>query len=192
MNVYLFGHKRAYYGSLHGPRKPLKERDFTVARFDLVSAILKLASQSMGAAFARPDVSYRQSPVRRMPCYQRDLRRMLGVAASTLTEMLQALEDKGWLTRWRDPTALTYKLVKMTEKGLAAFEKVERWMSSVVATDEELTPGYEQVEGRDGRDGMWWRFFLPLIECDEFDEFFREMIARFGDCGPYRATHPDD
>ena len=194
MNMYFFGLKRAYYGTLHGPRKPLAEMGLTSARVDLLEAIRKLVCREARLSDSQLacDGPMQQSGLApKAICYQYQIRQMLGLAASTLTEMLQALEERGWIARERELFDQRFRLVKITSRGLAMLRKARDWACDFPRS-RGLGTIWGEVRGRDGRDGLWYQFFCPIIEYDEFDEFMAGMIGRFGNIGPYPPRHVDE
>ncbi len=73
--------KRAYYATLRLTRRALRAMGLTAARFDVLDALYRLGT---GCAH-----------------YQSDLRRGLGVARATISEMMRALETIGLVSRRR-------------------------------------------------------------------------------------------
>lgn len=113
MNAIFFGLKRAYHGTLRTTRRALARLGLTPARFDLLYIVAHAA-----------DVA------------QSDLRRALGVAASTVSRMLRSLEDLGLIQREPLLCDLRHKLVYLTPEGKS---RVRR------ATGLFIDTGWEQL-----------------------------------------------
>ena len=162
MNMIFLGFKRAYYGTLRGTRKGLALLGLTAARFDLLVAV--------------------RDQVR----VQRELQRLLGVAASTLSEMLGAIEKLGWISRGRVESDRRYLVVELTKKGREALTRGEEW-SGYGGKGFDVALPFVEIPGRDG---CWFDFFWPNMHV--WDEALARMVARFGNLGTYPAWHPED
>jgi DNA-binding MarR family transcriptional regulator len=104
MDAIFFQVKRAYYATLNFTRPSLRGFGLTPARFDLIIALLKgghRATQSM-------------------------IRRKLGVARSTVSRMLAAMEKAGLVTRERDPRDGRERCVELTAEGWRRFRDARR------------------------------------------------------------------
>ena len=58
------------------------------------------------------------------PVYQKDLEREFGLRPSTITEMLNALEQKALISRVSDEWGGRYKKIVFTEKALAVKDRI--------------------------------------------------------------------
>ncbi len=94
MDPVFFTIKRAYYATLKLTRRALAALGLTSARYDLLDALYRLGT--------------RTSP------FQSDLRRALGVARSTISVMMRALERIGLVRRRRSGRDM---LVELTPEG---------------------------------------------------------------------------
>jgi len=166
MNTVFFGLKRAYYGTLRGMRKPLKKLGLTPARVDLLTAVARSGERTLGLRV----------------CLQRELRDVLGVVASTLTQMIQALEKLGLVKRsWAHDRR--FRVVELTERGKELLAKADQW---ALRDEKELASPFVEPEGRDGI--FYGLFDMPW---DEVDEVMKQMVRDFGSIGPYPPWHPD-
>ncbi|MDP9149898.1 MAG: MarR family winged helix-turn-helix transcriptional regulator [Myxococcota bacterium] len=97
MNAIFFGAKRAFQASLRIMRPWFSRLGLTAARFDMLTAIW------------------------RHPCgvFQRELRKMLGVTAPTISRMLRSLEDLGLIRRERGMRDRRLRHIALTDAGLA-------------------------------------------------------------------------
>ncbi len=94
MDPVFFTIKRAYYATLRLTRRALRAMGLTAARFDVLDALYRLGT---GCAH-----------------FQSDLRRGLGVARATISEMMRSLEKIGLVTRRRDGREV---VVALTPEG---------------------------------------------------------------------------
>jgi len=173
MNVKFFALKRAYYGTMAGTRRPLKKKfGLTPARVDLLRAVVRVP-QEQGGMFV---------------CLQRALRDSLGVVASTLSEMLKALEELGLVKRTYAHDR-RFRVVELTLKARLLLDRVDEWVWEDFMTEKFLASPMVEPEGRDG-------FFYALLEHLDFYEklpaFMRHMVRLYTSAGPYPAWHPDD
>ena len=67
------------------------------------------------------------------PVYQRDIEREFSITRSTVTNILQLMERKGYIARQRVPRAARLKRLVLTEEGALLHEKT---MHSLHQTDE--------------------------------------------------------
>ena len=108
MDAVFFAAKRAHYAGVAFMRPLVREVGLTPARFDLLSAIDGLLLKT-----------------------QKALRAVLGVARSTLSEMMAPLERDGFVQRvpcWWD---MRTKILVLTALGRAALARVRaKWMDS--------------------------------------------------------------
>ena len=81
MHSVLFSLKRAFHKSTTLGRMLLDDVELTPSRFDILHVLHGARSSFV---------------------LQSDLRRLLGVASTTLSRMLRALEERGFITRSRD------------------------------------------------------------------------------------------
>jgi DNA-binding MarR family transcriptional regulator len=96
MNAIAFGTKRTFHSFLRITRKALASFGLTAARFDMLSAL-------KGYMFR----------------HQTELRRALGVSASVVSRMLDALEALGLVERTVDRTDRRRRFVELTKRGEA-------------------------------------------------------------------------
>jgi DNA-binding MarR family transcriptional regulator len=163
MNAVFFGLKRAYYGTLRAPRKPLREIDMSSARYDMLTAI-----------------------VRYPKILQRDLRRVLGVVPATVCKMLCALEDLGYVER-REARDRRQRIVEITPKGRWAIRESDRLMFEREFLQD--TP-FVHIPGADGR---FWQTHYWDINWVWFVEETARMQNELGmSFGPYPPWHPQD
>ena len=113
MQSLLFGLKRGYQSALRLSRWVLEDFGLTPARYDLLHA-LRARKYGMG---------------------QTHLVKVLGVARSTVSEMLGSLEELGFVRREIDPSDRRRKIVWITEEGLARLD---------AAYDQIVKPGWVQ------------------------------------------------
>ncbi len=122
MDPVFFTIKRAYYATLRLTRRALAAIGLTAARFDLLDALYRLGTGASNL--------------------QSHLRRGLGVARSTISRMLGALERLGLVTRHR---AGRECVVKLTPEGRrrvrCAFFGLVRVGHVALALDSALAPG---------------------------------------------------
>ena len=105
MNCLFFGFKRAFHSTLRVSRIDFKEIQLTPARMDALYAIDQ-ERRSKGLV------------------WQSVLRHILGYSArSTLTEMLRALEELGWVRRKRSKRDARQREVELTKAGQAKLAK---------------------------------------------------------------------
>jgi DNA-binding MarR family transcriptional regulator len=107
MNRLMFSLKRAHQAALRFARRALKHTGLTAARYDLLHAV-KLAKGRIS---------------------QRDLERVLGVTAPTVSRMLGSLEDLGYVQREVDPADRRCNIVWLTAEGA---ERLEATYNKVV------------------------------------------------------------
>ena len=155
MDAILFGMKRAHHASLRFGHKVLAPFGLTPARFDTLYALL--------------GYSVRQC----------ELRRVLGVAGSTLSRMLASLERRGWVergerrhTRRVSLTPLGYELIRRALRrvhtGRVAFRMVARAIRFGPRS-------------------------LDFKERDDLDSVLRRFRRTFGDQATLSYPwHPDD
>lgn len=138
MDAVFFASKRAHYAGVRFVRPLVAAVGLTPARFDLMAAVEGLTIPT-----------------------QRELRRTLGVARATLSEMLGALEGLGLVKRWACWFDMRTRLVELTALGRSLVRRVrEKWMDSgevTLAVDACLA---EDEAWRDGLDLR--RRFLEL------------------------------
>jgi DNA-binding MarR family transcriptional regulator len=155
MHALFFGMKRAHHATLRLSRSLLRGSGLTPARFDMMYAI-------------------RQQP----SLLQSTLRRRLGVSRTTVSRMLQALEQCGFVRRAR---AGRERLVEMTREGALTFVRAERAavLSGAVslALDAALAP-------------ITLDAFVAL---EAFDGHLQSVRVAFGDAADLLYPwHPDD
>lgn len=181
MNCIFFGLKRAYYGTLKGTRKPLAEVGLTAARYDMLETLRVFKDLT-----------------------QRQLQRILGVSAPTVSRMLDALEDLGMIERRQIDTDRRFRVVRLTKAGAAALRAAGR--EDIYPSDPRRDPlekGHPleppglrglwltSPDARiEGSDGYWYRLILAGAWRVPAQQ---EMIACIGRMfGPYPRWDPDD
>ena len=119
MHQLAFALKRAYYANLAVARATVirdeRRPGLTPARYDLLQYLQRFGSR-----------------------LQSDLRRVLGVAKSTLSRMLRALEKHGWIVRERLPQDRRFKRVVFVEARTDALDVAldwERYDEAIVELD---------------------------------------------------------
>lgn len=90
---------------------------------------------------------------------QKELADKLDVSPATVTVSLRSLERQGYVTKLSDANDMRRKPVAITDKGLAAVEKLDRV--------------YETIDM-----GMYWAFSEE--ERDTISNFYRRMIENLG------------
>jgi DNA-binding MarR family transcriptional regulator len=166
MDVILFGLKRAFQASLRFTRPKIAAYGLTAARFDMLHVIQK----SSGAIVT-----------------QRDLRRVLGVTAPTVSRMLGSLEKLGLVTRATPRGGdRRRRIVFLTVAGRAS---IERAFKALVrrrvfrrAFNFVLTYGHPRDRGK---------CFLATADAESL---FAAVRNGFGDTASlvYPWGHPDD
>jgi MarR family transcriptional regulator for hemolysin len=105
-------------------------------------------SRAFDDALARADgsvpvwlvlISLKSRPVRN----QRELAEAVGIREATLTHHLNSMDERGLITRRRDPANRRVHLVELTELGEAAFHRMR---GAAVAFDEKLRAGFSDDE----------------------------------------------
>ncbi len=126
MDPVFFTIKRAYYATLRLTRRALRAMGLTAARLDVLDALYRLGT---GCAH-----------------FQSDLRRGLGVARATISEMMRSLEKIGLVTRRRVGCNV---VVALTPEGRRRVRRAYYGLVLVghvgLALDGALAPG-----------GRWW------------------------------------
>ena len=79
-------------------------------------------------------ISLKSQPVRN----QRELAEAVGVREATLTHHLNSMDERGLITRRRDPANRRVHLVELTEAGEAAFQRLR---GAATAFDQRLRAG---------------------------------------------------
>jgi MarR family transcriptional regulator for hemolysin len=74
---------------------------------------------------------------------QREIAEAVGIRDATLTHHLNAMEEKGLLTRRRDPQNRRIHLVELTEEGEALFDRLRR---AAIGFDQRLRSGISDEE----------------------------------------------
>ena len=165
MDNILFSLKRAFHKSVAFGRSILRHHGLTPARFDLLYLLF---------APEGPFGSLRQSK----------LRRMLGVAAATVSRMLDALEDLGLVTRWREITDRRQRNIRLTEKG---------WRTIRRAIHQTITNGSVPFAVDNIITRRWWEDPETFTNRDLVASKLDYMRAQLGDSATlYYPWHPDD
>jgi DNA-binding MarR family transcriptional regulator len=163
MNAIFFGCKRAFHGCLRITRPWLAALGLTAARFDMLTAIGRFP----------------------LGPFQRDLRRMLGVTAPTISRMLRSLEELGLVRRRRSDADRRLLHVTLTQSGLDRLRRATAAFigsgAAQLAVDCALTAGRIHDES------------LCLIEMDAAESFLRRIREAFRDIAElHYPWHPDD
>lgn len=159
MHAIFFGMKRAFHASLRVGRSVLRTPGLTPARFDMLTVIAR-------------------------GMLQRDVQRMLGVSAPTVSRMLRSLEERGWVVRricrdtrqrWIELTSLGGRVLRQARRGLIG------WGYITLAIDSALV-------GERFHD-----FSRCLLAKDAFELALWRIRRAFGDSAELAYTwHPDD
>jgi DNA-binding MarR family transcriptional regulator len=168
MNAIFFGAKRAYQGILRVARKRLAPIGLTPARFDLLWALIHYGEGWRGESD---------------PLTQSELRRRLGVTASTVCRMLQSLEALGLVRREVVEEDQRQRYVELTNKAFACLRsrRTALLRAAQRLVDRALSFGEPRDRDRCFRD-------MCVLE-----EYLDAMRARFGDtAGRLYPWHPDD
>jgi len=163
MHPVVFGIKRAFLTSTTFLRRKLRRAfNLTQARFDVLYLVHKghLA--------------------------QLEIRRLLGLTSSTISEMLQTLERLLLVTRTTSSTDRRANVVRLTEEGRRrTLACIELWITS--------RAGLRMVRAAFRYNQAPDRAFRQI---DDFDGYLQMTEAWFtpvaGDRGLYPAFHPDD
>ncbi|MEO8877386.1 MAG: MarR family winged helix-turn-helix transcriptional regulator [Polyangiaceae bacterium] len=162
MHFVAFRLKRAHHASLRIARQIASRCALTPARFDLLYALWNHYFDSMS---------------------QMALRKILGVARSTVSRMLKSLEDLGIIQRSSDNHDRRTRQVGMTEAGRRQFlellEMVRGW--------EEMDLAYDVAFG-------WPKDNDTFVHIDELFWTLKTIAEEFGDTGAiwYPTGNPED
>lgn len=77
--------------------------------------------------------------------YQKDIEKMFSVRRSTVTNLIQLMEKKGYVRRESVAADARLKKVLLTEKGIESHETIEKMIDYI---EEELTDGISEEELR--------------------------------------------
>ena len=77
--------------------------------------------------------------------YQKDIEKMFSVRRSTVTNLIQLMEKKGYVRRESVAADARLKKVLLTEKGIESHETIEKMIYHI---EEELTDGISEEELR--------------------------------------------
>ena len=77
--------------------------------------------------------------------YQKDIEKMFSVRRSTVTNLIQLMEKKGYVRRESVAADARLKKVLLTEKGIESHETIEKMIDHI---EEELTDGISEEELR--------------------------------------------
>jgi DNA-binding MarR family transcriptional regulator len=175
MDAIFFEMKRAYYATLNFSRPSLRTFGLTPARFDLIVAILK---------GHHPTQSF--------------VRAKLGVARSTISRMLAAMEKAGLVRRERHPCDQRQRRIELTDEGrrryCAASDDLVLSSITSLAVDCTLarercftpTNGYS-FEDQPHLENMGWHCQQMR---DDLTEHLGALRASFGDTAA-RFFYPD-
>jgi DNA-binding MarR family transcriptional regulator len=162
MDAVFFSFKRAFHATLRCSRPVLARAGLTPARFDVLYAL------------AREQTA----------CTQAELRRMLGVARATMSEMLATLEGLGWIRRVRDRGDGRTRAVSLTAEGRTLLERAyEAGIGSglvPLAVDSALSCGDAEAD--------------TLLAREQLNDFCMIVRRYFGDgaMGELYPWHPDE
>jgi MarR family transcriptional regulator for hemolysin len=98
----------------------------------------------------------------RKPASQRELAEAVGVREATLTHHLNAMDERGLITRTRDAANRRVQVVALTDAGEAAFLRLRQ---AATAFDEKLRSG------------------LADADLDHLDRLLGALAANVGDAG---------
>jgi DNA-binding MarR family transcriptional regulator len=170
MNSVFFGLKRAYYGTLRAPRRPLATISMTSAAYDLLTVVEQCAG-----------------------ILQKQVWMCLGVTRSTVCKMLKRLEKLGWVKREKPEQDKRQRIVRITESGVSVLRKSDRLMLEHEDGPCQDTP-YVHIPDADGR---WYALFTlgfapnengVLCSLSESRRMADELGIAFG---PYEPWEPD-
>jgi len=162
MDAIFFGLKRAHQGSLRVGHQLTKEFGLTPARFDLMVAVKRFREEVPGHIT------------------QRELRRILGVSAPTVSRMVRSLEVLRLI--WRGPRSENTRRLGLTARGRALIRRaLKRLFHSGLArriADRALRRGGRAYD---------------FMRREELDEVLGTMRRFFGDTATLAYPwHPDD
>jgi DNA-binding MarR family transcriptional regulator len=164
MDTILFSLKRAFHKSVAFGKQILRHFGLTPSRFDILY-ILGGSDSALGS-------------------YQCDIRRMLGIAGSTLSRMIDALEELGFVTRSRAIYDRRKCTIRLTEKGLRTIRRAifhTRTINSVdFAVDNMITR-------------KWWNddnCFADRCRVTSMLIYMRDQLS--DTAALYYPWHPDD
>jgi DNA-binding MarR family transcriptional regulator len=129
MNEIFFAIKRTFHGVLRVTRRPLQLCGLTAARFDMMYAVWQV----------QRELDSRYAPT------QRELRKVLGVTAPTVSRMLRSLEQLEYVTRARPEYGdKRHRIVRLTAKGMEciryAYQALRRSSLRLAALGLALVP----------------------------------------------------
>ncbi|MGN1378552.1 MAG: MarR family winged helix-turn-helix transcriptional regulator [Dorea sp.] len=82
---------------------------------------------------------------RKKDVYQKDIEKMFSVRRSTVTNLIQLMEKKGYVRRESVASDARLKKVLLTEKGIESHETIEKLIDRI---EEELADGISEEELR--------------------------------------------
>jgi len=164
MHALFFGAKRAYYATLKVARPVLARFGLTPARLDLMTVITKGGGHRV---------------------WQSEIRKALGVAAATVSRMVRALEELGFVERKRSAYERRQIEVSLTDEGRARVSAVQ---------DEVIDAGYIELAADSALgEERWHDGDYCFEQMDGADWAFRRLRHCFGDRATlYHPWHPDD
>src|SRR5688572_8739685 len=113
MHPLVFGFKRAHWASVRWGYEVLGQFGLTPARFEYLY-VLACGWTAPGSV---PTVKLHTKPEPE-PMLQSHLRRILDVSRATVSEMLQVLEERGWIVREALPPRRTREVIARELKKL--------------------------------------------------------------------------
>jgi len=164
MNAIFFGLKRAYHGTLRTARSTLACLGLTAARFDMLFALQEPRSRGL---------------------LQSELRRTLGVAAPTVSRMLDSLQRLGLISRTPVERDRRQRWIELTKAGRKCIKRAS-WML--------ISTGQAQLAVDSALDHHRWYdadhcFFLM----EDLETTLRDLREAYRDIATlYYRWHPDD
>ena len=165
MHPVFFGLKRAHHLSVAVARNLTCHFGLTPARFDMLLALER----------ARPSMR------------QRDLRRILGVSAPTVSRMLKALESLGLVLRRKEPLTIRradrrHRRVMLTDRGRARIRAAMRSIFGPAAASWAVECSLSPT---------WWSAALRRVHVNTFLWLLSTLRRSFGDIGNLEKLLPD-
>jgi DNA-binding MarR family transcriptional regulator len=169
MHAIFFGLKRAYYGALRVSRDALSSEQLTPARFDVLVAL---------------DVAtWRARQFAPSGLWQSRLRRILGVAASTLSRMLRSLEQLHLIERTRVGRDTRQRFVRLSDEGFRRVRRVKRVF---------VDSGCAQLAVESALGRPWYSESSCLVEIDRLESSLKRVRHSYRDAATlYYPWHPD-
>jgi DNA-binding MarR family transcriptional regulator len=111
--------------------------DMRVGALDRILELVVVLHEDATRTLARQGLTVSRAPVlwqlrRRGPARQRDLADAMGISPRTLTELVDALVETGFVTREPHPTDRRANLITLTDRGISTIETLERQQDEFV------------------------------------------------------------